>query len=383
MPKPLRVVYLIERLARAGTELHLLRLLERIDRRRFEPVICCLNGDRTDRDLVPDDVAFHHLHAPWNLVSPKTLGVYRRLKALLREQRPDVLHTFLFVANIMGPFAVRRVAPRPAVVMARGRMGIEWQAHALHRLAQRAANRRADALTVKTEAMRREIAEREGVDPRKLHVVPNGVDLAFFHRPPGAIADSRRHLAEAHGISPEGPMVLSVGNLKPIKGHATMLDAAARLVGDYPRLRVVLVGDGESAGDLRALRDALGLGECVYFAGTVEDVRPWMRAADIFVAPSHSEGMPNAVLEAMAMGLPIVLSDIPGHCEAAGHAAWYFPPRDASALAESLRAALASPEKRAERGRAAHERAESHFSIAAMVRAVEAIYDTIAEERRP
>ena len=382
MPEPVKVLYLIERLARAGTELHLVRLLEHLNRDRFQPVLCCLNGDQTDRDLIPADVPFHHLDAPWNLISPATFGVWNRLLALLRSERPQILHTFLFVGNVLGPFAARR-AGAPAVVMSRGRMGIEWQANWLHRLAQRAANRRSHTLTVKTEAMGREIAKHEGVAPEKIHVIPNGVDLARFRVDAGALAENRRALERDHKIPTDGPLVVAVGNLKPIKGHRTLVEAAKRLTQEFPRLHIAVVGHGEGAPELRALRDELGLGPRVAFPGAVGDVRPWMGAADVFVAPSLSEGMPNAVLEAMAMGLPLVLSDIPGHREAADHTAAYFVPGDPIALAQTLTEVLRHPERRAERGRAAQQRVEERFSIEVMMHKIEDLYARLAGNRRP
>jgi glycosyltransferase involved in cell wall biosynthesis len=100
-----------------------------------------------------------------------------------------------------------------------------------------------------------------------------------------------------------------------------------------------------------------------------------MRAADLLVAPSLSEGMPNAVLEAMASGLPLVLSDIPGHREAAAGNAWYFAAGDAVELAREVEAALNAPDKRAERSRLGMERAQGEMSVQTMVHRIESIYE--------
>jgi len=377
----IKVFYLIERLARAGTELHLLKILRHLDRSRFEPVLCCLSEDMTDKSLLPADVPVHLLDAKWNLLRPGTFLLYQRVKNILRREHPDVLHCFLFVANAMGAFAARSAGVR-GVVDTRGRMGIEWEANWLHRYFQRAADRRCGLIICKTQAMRQEIARVEQVPLDKIHVMPNGVDTSHFSFAPGAAAQSRAELEKQYGVSPEGPLVLAVGNLKPIKNHITLVRAAAELIRRFPKAQVAILGDGESREELEDALERLNLGDNVRLPGAVDDVRPWMRAADVFAAPSLSEGMPNAVLEAMAMGLPLVLSNIPGHVEIIGQDAWFFNPRDAAGLAAALADALSSPDVRAERGAQGLRRVRSEMSLEAHVRRLERLYEALLGKNR-
>jgi len=377
MAKRIKVLYLIERLARAGTELHLLDVAQRLDRTRFEPVICCLNGQMTERDLLPDDVKTHLLNGRWNLLHPASLNLFRHVRRTLRSERPDVLHSFLFVSNVIGPFAARGLNGCRTIA-SRGRMGIEWRAGAMHRFLQRAADKRTDAIVCKTNALREETARVERVPLEKLHVIPNGVDIGHFSIEPGTIRRRREEFQRQHGVLSDGPLVLAIGNLKPIKGHATLIEACRSLVGQFPHVQVAIVGQGESEAELRAQIAAHGLEKHVHLPGRFDDVRPWMQAADLFVAPSHSEGMPNAVLEAMAMGLPLVLSEIPGHLETAGReSAWYFEPGHAEALARNLAEAIASPDRRAMRGRAGLERVRSELSLDTMVERIQNLYSEL------
>jgi len=373
MAERVKVLYVIERLARAGTELHLVKILQRLDRSRFEPVLCCLNDSRTDKDLLPEGVRYHSFQAPWNLARPAIWRIYRRLCGLMRREKPDLVHSFLFVANVLAPFAAGRARVK-GVVASRGRMGIEWKASVLHRLAQRAADRRTDYIICKTEAIAREIAQVEKAPTEKIRVIPNGVDTEYYSRTAAPARVAREQIAAMHGVPRDGPLILAVGNLKPIKGQTTLIEATALLVERFPLLQVAIVGEGESELDLRAAIRSSGLAERVHLPGAADDVRPWMRAADLFVAPSLSEGMPNAVLEAMAMGLPVILSNIPGHAETAGAHAWYFEPRNSQALAESIATALDSPEACAERARAGTERVQKEFSLGQMVKRIESLY---------
>ncbi|MFP4379996.1 MAG: glycosyltransferase [Candidatus Sumerlaeia bacterium] len=368
-----KVLYLIERLARAGTELHLLRLMERLDKDRFEVVLCCLSEKMTDSSLIPEGVRCHLLNAGWNLLRPGSIPLFFKLRRIIRDESPDILHSFLFVSNVLAPFAVSRRHVK-GVVISRGRMGIEWQAGRLHRFLQIKADHRADVITCKTEAMRREIAQVEKTSFDKVRVVPNGVDLKYFQFQAGRVGESRKALEKDYGISAEGPMLLAVGNLKPIKGHQYLIKATKELILHMPRVQVAILGDGESREELEQAIKSNGLESNVHLPGAVDDVRPWLRAADLFVAPSLSEGLPNAMLEAMAMGLPLVLSRIPGHEEVARTEAWYFEAGDALNLSEVLREALESPQKRAEMGTAMAQRAREEYSVAAMIQKMENIY---------
>lgn len=375
-----KILYLIERLARASTELHLLRILERLDRERYEPVLCVINSEASESALVPPGIPLRSLDAGWNLMHPREWKLPLRLRRVLLEERPAIVHTFLFVANVLAPF-VGRFAGRPRIVVSRDRMGIEWQANALHRLAQRAADRRTNLILCKTEAMLDEIARTEGVLRRRMRVVPNGVDTERYK--PVADADARRAarelLAAEHGIPATGPLLLAMGNLKPVKDQRTLVVALRLLRAKAPDARVAIIGQGESEPYLRGEIAQLELGEHAFLPGHAEDVRPWLHAADLFVATSVSEGMPNAVLEAMASGLPLVLSDLAGHREAAAETAQYFKPGDGAALARVLMQALAQPEEFPALGGAARRRAETDLSIAVAMERIESAYRDVLE----
>ncbi|MFW5870069.1 MAG: glycosyltransferase, partial [Candidatus Sumerlaeota bacterium] len=259
MSKKTKIFYLIERIARAGTELHLLKLLSGLDRERYEPVLCVLNGQMSDPDLLPDDIRIHDLKAGWNLVRPSFVGVWRRLIAVLKEEQPDILHSFLFVANAIGPFAARR-AGVPFIIASRGRMGIEWDAGAMHRHLQAAADKRTDRILCKTTAMRDEILEYEKVAPEKIEIVPNGVDLSKFTLGRGGIYQQRLELQKDHGIKPDGPLILALGNLKPIKGHEVLLRSAPLLSQRFKAYQIVILGEGEARPELENQIEKLRIG---------------------------------------------------------------------------------------------------------------------------
>ena len=209
--------------------------------------------------------------------------------------------------------------------------------------------KRADRFVVMSAALRGEL-EAIGVEPARIVTIPNGVDADRFDLPMGRD-------------------VLFVGRLAPQKGVDTLLRAWTRA----PRGRLVLVGDGPQEAELRAM----GAPD-VLFTGRVEDVRPYLQSAAIFVLPSRAEGMSNALLEAMAAGRACIASDIGPNRELIEHErhGLLVPPDDEAALSAAL-ARLAAPELRERLGRAARERVRAEFTLDRVVERYAALYESL------
>jgi glycosyltransferase involved in cell wall biosynthesis len=279
-----------------------------------------------------------------------------RLAALIRLQRIDVIHTHLCNAHILGALA-GALAHRPVV-------------STLHNLPD-AYNSQGSALmdTLQTLALRwgtsRVIAcaprvaddarARLGLPDRKLVVVPNGIDTrAFLHPDTAAARAVRRELLGPHA----GPLVLSIGTVRAQKGHQYLVEATPRLLDAFPGLRVVIVGPANNnQATVQECIDRLDLGGRVLLAGERLDIPELLAAADLFVLPSVSEGLPLVLLEALAAGTPAVatlVGGVPGAVED-GVTARLVPPADAGALADAMLEVLQHPDaarRRAEAGRA-------------------------------
>ncbi|MCP1373348.1 glycosyltransferase family 4 protein [Dyella lutea] len=179
-----------------------------------------------------------------------------------------------------------------------------------------------------------------GVEPARVHVVYNGVDHARFS--PGSRPEARHRL----DLPGDVPVLLYVGNLKASKGCMDLLEAFAPVAQARPGARLVFVGAGECRDALRARADELGLGGAVRLVGATPhaDLPDWFRAATLLCLPSHNEGVPNVVLEAMACGIPVVATRVGGIPEVVpGEGGLLVPVRDRHALAEALVQATALP----------------------------------------
>lgn len=274
-------------------------------------------------------------------VAPLTLAL-GALPAIRRLRRggfmPELIDAHYFYPDGVAAALLGRWLGLPVTVTARGSDVHVIGRHPLSRRLMRWTAGRAEAAIGVCRALTDAMAGW-GVDGARLQVIRNGVDLQRFHPLPPA--DARRSL----GVD-GAPLVLAVGNLVPVKGHALLVDAFALLRQRHPGARLCLIGDGPLRGALQAQAAALGLADAVRFVGPVPNDRlaPWYSAADLLVLPSHSEGWANVLLESMACGTPVVATDVGGSGEVLGDAGvgLLVPDRAPATMAERIDALLAA-----------------------------------------
>ncbi len=286
-----------------------------------------------------------------------------RFAAALRRERPGLVLAYTWLPNVVCGLAWRGSGARSFVWNQRDE-GRGLTRGLLHRLAVRAT----PWFLCNNEPGKEFLAATYGVRSERLRLVRNGVVLP----PP---RKGRREWRERVGIEDGRMVAVMLASVHPHKDHATLLrawravqDGAA--AGGRPPLLLLA---GRSYGfeeRLKALAFDLGLGESVRFLGEVDDVGALLGAADLCVHAAHREGLPNAVLEAMAAGLPVAATDLPGIRDAVGPAGIPFlaPPEDPAALAERILSLVSSGPRRAEAGAALRERATRCFDAAAVCR---------------
>jgi len=214
--------------------------------------------------------------------------------------------------------------------------------------------------------------EKVGVAASRMTTVPNGIRP----RPYGAGRAAARAALE---LDPDQPVVLTVGRLNVMKGHTHLLDAVPGLLRRFPDLAVVIIGKGHLEEQLRAQAAALGVSSAVRLVGHRSDARALLDAADVFVLPSRSEGMPLALLEAMDAGLPVVATRVIGSEEVVdeGRTGLLVRPRDAGALEGALGRLLGDPALRSAFARAGHARFEEQFTSARMATQTLGVYEQV------
>lgn len=360
----------ITELDRGGAEQALVELATRLDRRRFEPVVYALSAPSPNRpSLAP---RLREAGIETHFLGGRHVGhlplVVRRLARHLERQRPRLLLSFLFHANLVGRVAARW-AGVPTVLsgirVAEG--GAQWHCR-LDRLTSRLVDR-----YVCVSRSVAEFSARAGLPSDRLVVIANGVDTARFEQA------EPLDLAEL-GLKPGRRAITYVGRLDRQKGAAELLEHAPAWTERLPDHDLLLVGTGPEAGELRGLARRVGIDDRVHFAGWRDDVPRILRASHLLVLPSRWEGMPNALLEAMAAGLPVVATDVEGVRELLGPAAveQVVAPGDWAGMPNRIIELAADRERASRLGRANQMRA-GEFSWPAMVAAYEALFSSFVE----
>jgi glycosyltransferase involved in cell wall biosynthesis len=370
----LRVTYMIDKLHRAGAQVHLGQLASSLDREAFEPeVVCLLAGgpvaDGLRADGVPVEVlGLGRLYAP-----RATIGLWR-LARRLRSRRVDVLHTYLVSANVFGTLA-GRLAGVGAVVTSRRDMGFSRNVR-LRLVEEWLVNPLVDKVVAVSPAVAEATRRERGWRDDQVVTIPNGVDLQRFDAARHPRPEARAQALREWGLADDEVAVGAIGHLSPVKGHADLLEAAARIVARHPRTRFLLVGDGPLRAELEAHARRLGLRERVVFAGVREDVARILALLDVVVLPSHTEGLSNVLLESMAMARPVVATAVGGNPDVLrdGVSGRLVPARDPEALAAAVLELVLDPGRARAMGREARRVVEGEFSRQRMVEAYEALY---------
>jgi glycosyltransferase involved in cell wall biosynthesis len=287
---------------------------------------------------------------------------------LLRE-RPDVMHGFLMSAYLIAAFVGRAAGVRRSVASRRS-LGVFKENRPLALLLERWADRATDVFVANSNAVRDDTLAREPIDPAAISVIFNGVDVDAFET------------AACRGLGTR-PRVIVVANLIHYKGHEYFLRAWTSVSEAFPGAEARLVGEGPERAALEALARELGVDRSVHFLGRRGDIPALLRAADLFVHPSLQEGYSNAVLEAMAAGLPVIATRVGGNVEAVTDrlTGLLVPPADSGALASAMRQLLSDSEGARDMGRRARAAIRARHSMSTMVQGYEAIYRQLADAR--
>jgi glycosyltransferase involved in cell wall biosynthesis len=362
----MHILYLIESLVPAGAERSLAALAPNyVERGMRLDVGYLLDRPGLQADLEMAGATIHSLAGPGGRP-----GWAWRARKLIAALRPDLVHTTLFEADIagrIGAWAARVPVVSSLVNVAYGPEQLTdvrllpWKvraAQALDVVTARAVVRFHAVTELVAEAM----ARRLRIPRDRIDVIPRGRDPGLL----GRRTSKRRALArKALGLS-EDPLILAIARHERQKGLDVLLQALPLVLRERPESKLAVAGrDGLASPELRAATTRLGLGDSVRFLGSRDDVPELLCAADAFVFPSRWEGLPGAVLEAMALEAPIVSTDLPPIREAAPDpvCAWLVPPDRPDALAAAILAVLSDPTEAAERARRARSRFLERFTI--------------------
>lgn len=386
----MKILYVIGSMQVGGAERHLFRVASELARAGHQIQVYAFQPEGPLAHLFQEQgIRVRGFHPPawltrlvrheraqaWIVLLLSALGLF----GALWSWRPQVLHFFLPAAYIIGGL-VSMFAPPCTRIMSRRSLNYYQSKHRLFARIERWLHPKMNRVAGNSKAVLEQLAD-EGIARERLRLIYNGIDAAQFQRPA-----ARNPMREQLGIAPDALVMVLVANLIPYKGHSDLIDACAGIRERMPApWTVLLVGrdDGIQAG-LEAQARSRGVYDHLRFLGSRRDIPDLLAAADIGILCSHEEGFSNAILEAMAAGLPMVVTDVGGNAEAVidGQTGLVVPPRQPDQLGEAL-LKLARDPQRALMGERGRQRVQDTFSMQACVDGYQLLYRDAALKSAP
>ncbi len=374
MSEPVSVLYVIDELLQlGGAERNLVRTLHHLPRDRFRPFVLTfhLNREVEDFRTLPCPV---EVYPVYNLYSVNTARYAPRLLAWIRRERIRIVHTFFETSDLWAG-GVAKAGSDAVLISSRRDLGIQrnWRLNLMYRL----LGGLFDQVQTVSDQVRDYVIAADRMKPADVVTVPNAIDLNSVPER-GAFPGLRARL----GIPAGRPLISTVANIRPVKGIDVLVRTAAEVCRQRPDALFVVAGkviDTAYQAKLDQMAGELGVRENVRFLGQLENPMELLSESEVFHLPSRSEGMSNALLEAMACCLPSVATSVGGNCQLVqeGQTGFLTPPEDPAAAALRLLDLLDNPARARAFGASAHSLVVERYSVEAVVRLLMHLYDQL------
>jgi glycosyltransferase involved in cell wall biosynthesis len=372
----MKILYVITGLTTGGAEMMLYKLLSKLDRNRFAPVVVSLMdrgtfGDRIEALGIP----VHTIDMKSGIPTPAAIG---RLIGTVRQLKPDLIQGWMYHGNLSAQFAS---------LFSSHKIPVLWSIH--HSLDSLASEKKMTQAIIRFSSIislyTNQIVfvsknsklqhEALGYCSENSCIIPNGFDTSLFK----PSIEARRTIRAELGLPEDSFLIGLIARYHPMKDHANFLQAAALLLKDYPNVQFVLAGNGvdEKNPTLCQLIHELGIAEGIHLLGERQDIPRLTAALDIASSASYTEAFPNVIGEAMSCAVPCAVTDVGDSAWIVGNAGRVVPPRDSEALANAWKELIElGPEGRKALGKAARVRIIESFSLNSVVARYESLYET-------
>jgi glycosyltransferase involved in cell wall biosynthesis len=359
-----KILHLITGLEVGGAEMMLLKTLPRLQE-DFDNRVCCIRGrGPIGKQLEEKGVPVYYL----DLASATDIfTIIFRFRKVVTEFHPDLLITYLIHADLFGRILGRLFGIRKVICSQRGSL-LQWE---FLRTVDRLTKRWVDKYIVQTPAAKKELMEKLRLPEEKFEIIPNSLDFDEYTFPLD-IKAKKREL----GIPAKNINIVCVSNLRRGKGHEYLLEAFEQLFQNHKNISLLIVGDGEKKEELRSQVTRYTSKNNIYFLGRRNDVKEILHISDIFVLPTLAEGMSNAIMEAMASGLPVITTDIPENRKLVQNnsSGILVPPENSKVLADAIKLIINDQLLRESLGEKARKTAEEKFDINSILGKIKTLY---------
>jgi len=367
----MKVLHVVDSLDIGGTETQMLQVVERFDARFYDVTVGTLrSGGPLTEPLQKAGIRILAFPKHRTMFSWRAAYQLLRMAWFIRRERIDVVHAHDLWANQMAIPAARLAGARVILSSQRNLAHAVWYTpfrkkvvHWIHLLAS--------GVIANSDAVREVLVKEFGIQYKHIHVIHNGVDCERIAR----IRRSRRDLFPF--LSLDAKLIVNIGNMNSeVKGQAVLIEAARTICAAIPEVTIVLVGDGPLRAGLMDRVREIGLQERFLFLGLRSDVLQILSCADLFAFPSFAEGLPNSVLEAAALNVPVVATSVGGIPEIIqdGVSGLLVQPKDPQGLSEAILKILRNPDLAAKLAQASQERVCSEFGFKAVLSRLESLY---------
>lgn len=364
MSDPIRLLHTEASIGMGGQERRILREFERLDPSRFNLMLACRPGSQIAETARKRGYAVREVE----MRSSLDIGAIFRFRRLLKEERIDIVHTHSSRDAWLVGYATRWMR-RPVVVRTRhirnpirGRLVYTWLT---------------DHIVTVSEDVRRHLLER-GISEKKVTAIPTGVDLQEFDR-----TKIHLDLRSEWGLRREDFLIGIVAVLRGKKGHRFLIEAVNRLADDFPNLHLVIVGEGPMAEEIDRQIAASKRPERFHRVGTRADIPATLAAFDLFVMPSTQEALGTSIIEAMAMRVPVVASNVGGIPELVQDrvTGLLTPPGDVEGVMKGIRRIIEDRTSTAAMVDRAYRSVAANYSVSRMIDQLQIFYERLAREK--
>ena len=368
----IRVAHVVQNLPIGGMERIVVSLVQNIDHQRFRSSVYCLEDGGT---LAPEIRSTGSDVTAMNKKPGLSYSLPFRLARLFRRDHVDLVHCHNFGGLVYGAIGGRLAGVGGVLYTAHGpEMPYGSRKAVFQRLPL------VDRIITVSDYVRDSAINKAGLSPSRVTTIHNGVDVGRYSR----IASTREQVRTQLGLTSDEPLLGVVARLTPEKDHDTLLQSLVLVRNDFDNVKLAIAGEGELMDALKKKVEHLGLSRSVWFLGNRGDVPELLQAMDLFVLSSRQEGLGITLLEAMAVGLPVVATNTGGIPEIviSGETGLLVPPEDASRFAEAVKWMLSHRDDGKEMGLRGQKRALQQFGVERMVEQYEAVYDEVLAAKK-
>lgn len=369
----IKVVHIIGGGEFGGAERHIINLAGALNPQMVELTVCCLFSDPFVE--IAAQAGINALNV--TMRNRMDFRVISRLASIIRQNNFDIVHTHGVRANLLGRVASRLANRKPVVTTVHSLLERDYPGflrRQVNRFTEWATRGLTDQFITVSQGLKEKLVA-SGIPAGKVTVVYNGIVLEDFS-PPAEPGAGRTMLGYGSGV----PLVGIVARLHPVKGHQYFLEAARIVLEQHPEVRFIVAGDGPQRPVLEAMAGQLGIADQVVFTGFISEVRSLMADLDLLVISSLWEGFGLTAVEAMALNVPVVSTEVGGLPEVVlhGETGLLVPPANSAALAKSMIWMLEHPEAAAEMAKKANRVVGEKFTAQVMARRTEELYRRVA-----